>query len=337
MNDKPDISVLMSVYNAEKYVAEAIESILNQTFKNFEFIIINDASTDNSRNIIASYNDPRIRLFDNEKNLHVARTCNRSISLARSNLLVRMDADDISVPDRLQIQFDFMQKNPHIGLCGGWFEQFGAVTGISKRVTDHDMIRFSMLYVMPIHHPTAIMRKDVIVNNNIAYNPEYFAGEDHLFLIQIAEKTNVANIPKVLLKYRQHLNSTKDKLHEDLKYFLFRATQYQLNNMGVDITRDEFILFLRFCYSDFNFSQAEFDCLENMLLKMIIANSKSNYLNHAFFSGIIAQKWFHLCYNLTSRMGKFIYSKYRQSKLSKLLYIGIFPNMKFYLKSRLIK
>lgn len=115
---KPAISVLMPVYNSEKYLNEAIESILNQTFVDFEFIIINDASNDNSENIIESYQDSRIKYFKNEKNLGVAKTLNKGLKLAQGKYIARMDSDDISLPERLYKQFKFMEVYNDIDVCG---------------------------------------------------------------------------------------------------------------------------------------------------------------------------------------------------------------------------
>jgi glycosyltransferase involved in cell wall biosynthesis len=115
---KPEISVLMSVYNAEQYLEKAIESILNQSFKNFEFLIINDASDDNSLNIINRFQDHRLHVYSNPVNLGLANSLNKGINLSQGKYIARMDADDIAVLSRLAIQYTFLEKNPHIDICG---------------------------------------------------------------------------------------------------------------------------------------------------------------------------------------------------------------------------
>jgi len=114
----PKVTVLMPVYNAEKYLKEAIGSILGQSFSDFEFLIINDGSTDSSVKIIKSYDDPRIRFIANEKNLGVIPTLNKGFALAQGEFIARMDADDISLPKRLELQADFMDKHPEAGAIG---------------------------------------------------------------------------------------------------------------------------------------------------------------------------------------------------------------------------
>ena len=121
----PLVTVLMSVYNGEKYLERAIKSILNQTFKDFEFLIINDGSTDNSVKIIQSFNDLRLRLIHNESNIGLIKTLNKGLKLSNGKYIARMDCDDISLPKRLSIQASFMEKYPEIGVCGSWVKIIG--------------------------------------------------------------------------------------------------------------------------------------------------------------------------------------------------------------------
>ena len=121
----PKISVIMPAYNAEQYISEAIESILGQTFADFEFIIIDDGSSDSTSGIIASYKDSRIRYFRNEKNLGIVGALNRGLALAAGEYIARMDADDISLPERFQTQCAYMEKHPDVGVCGTAIKVFG--------------------------------------------------------------------------------------------------------------------------------------------------------------------------------------------------------------------
>ena len=121
----PKITVLMPVYNGEKYLKESIESILKQTFRDFEFLIINDTSTDESEKIIRSFKDSRIKLIKNEKNIGLTKSLNKGLDLAKGEYMARMDADDISLPKRLEIQVAFMDKNPKIGVIGAWAKVIG--------------------------------------------------------------------------------------------------------------------------------------------------------------------------------------------------------------------
>ena len=118
MTPSPRVTVLMAVYNGERFLAEAVASILDQTFRDFEFLIVNDGSTDRSREIILSFGDPRIRLVDNPENIGLTRSLNRGLELAKGGLIARQDADDISLPERLEREIGFLDGNPKAAIVG---------------------------------------------------------------------------------------------------------------------------------------------------------------------------------------------------------------------------
>ena len=216
----PMVSVLLPVYNAEKYLSEAIDSILNQTYANFEFIIINDGSIDNSEKIILSYNDRRIRYIRNEKNIRLVASLNKGIQLARGRYLVRMDADDISMPNRIEKQVTFMENNLKVGVCGSYLRVFGDERRvvISKLpIMDKD-IRASLLVRNSLGHPNVIIRKSTLTVNGVCYDERFYRMEDWGLWITLMPKCKFANCPEVLLNYRwvntsESRINTKDEKH----------------------------------------------------------------------------------------------------------------------------
>jgi len=206
------VSIIMPVYNAEKFLNESIDSILSQTFKEFEFLIFDDGSTDNSLKIINSYNDSRIKVYSSPVNVGYVKYLNKGIEIAKGKYIARMDADDISLPTRLQEQIDFMEKNPEIGVCGTWVREFGQGDKICKLPSTHEEMRVSQLYFTPIIHPTVIFRKSVIFRFNLRYLEEFLFAKDTEFWVRLSNVTRLANLPKILLKYRTHdKNVTKTK------------------------------------------------------------------------------------------------------------------------------
>ncbi len=193
----------MPVYNAEKFVAEAIDSILNQTFKDFEFLIINDGSSDQSESIVNRYGDKRIRYIKNNSNLKVAETLNKGIYLAKGKYIARMDADDISLPERLMHQVSFLDSNPDVGVCGTWFRTTGASTRTVRTPVDDRDIKSFLFFNSPFCHPSVMIRKEVLLQNNITYENILYA-EDYLLWIKLSRYTKMANIPEVLFIYREH-------------------------------------------------------------------------------------------------------------------------------------
>lgn len=231
----PLVSVVMSVYNAEKYLKEAIDSILNQTYKNFEFIIINDGSNDKSLQIIEQYLDKRIVLINNDKNLKLVASLNKGLDLAKGKYIARMDADDISLPKRLEKQVDFMEHNLDVGICGTWLQHFpiGPLDKNRETPTYFDVLR----YPSPFGHPTVIMRKSVLDTFHLRYNPNFEYCEDYDLWSRAIRYTKFANLQEVLFKYREHQSSISvSKSKEQAK----KTRTVQLNMIHY-LTDDEFL------------------------------------------------------------------------------------------------
>jgi hypothetical protein len=202
----PVITVLMPVFNGERYLREAVASILNQSYGDFEFLIIDDGSTDRSAAIIDSYRDPRVRLVRHQANLGLVPTLNRGLELARGKYVARMDCDDISLPDRFAKQVALLEAAPEIGVCGGWIEYFMGRELVLELPAEDQAIKQALLTFNPMAHPTVMIRASVIERHRIRYDPDYPHVEDYELWSRLAALTGFANIPEVLLKYRIHLD-----------------------------------------------------------------------------------------------------------------------------------
>ena len=196
----------MPAYNAEKYIGEAIESIVNQTFTEFEFIIIDDCSTDGTWEIIQEYakKDERIRAYRNESNLKLSLTLNKGIDLCNSKYIARMDADDFSYPNRLEKQFNFMEANPEIGISGGAMNVCDQSLNIKAtreyNLTDSE-IRKNIFKYSPFCHPLVIIRKEVFDTVG-KYDTNFNPAEDYELWFRIGRNYKFGNLPDYLIKYR---------------------------------------------------------------------------------------------------------------------------------------
>ena len=193
------ISIMLPMYNASKTIKECIDSILNQTFKEFELLIADDGSTDDSFDIVSSYCDDRIQLFKRKHDF--IKTLNFLLKRANGKYLVRMDADDVMMSDRLRIQYDYMEKNPHIAASGGAIELYdnGEIIHNVPKITP-----LTFLEGCGIFNPTAIIRKDVVLRHNLSYNAEFIYAEDFQFWVEMTMKSlNITNLKHVLIKYRR--------------------------------------------------------------------------------------------------------------------------------------
>ena len=204
----PNVSVVMSVYNGEKYLRPAIESILNQTFSDFEFIIIDDGSTDESAAIINSYNDARIRLIQQE-NKGLTLALNVGLRAARGKYIARMDADDISHPSRLARQLAYLSQHSEVGVLGTAvqiIDDSGNASGKSRYPTSHEVIRWHLCFNDPIMHPTVMMRRGVVIRAG-GYNADMVTAQDYDLWRRLSNVTRLANMNDVLLFLRRHKNS----------------------------------------------------------------------------------------------------------------------------------
>jgi glycosyltransferase involved in cell wall biosynthesis len=214
---KPRLTVLMPVYNAERFLNEAIESILNQSFAHFEFLIIDDGSTDQTASIVKSYHDPRIRFCRNEKNLGISATLNKGITLASCDIIARMDADDISLSERLRKQYNYMSLHPNCAMVSSWAE----VITEDKRFIRLERYRsefyyYNLTFECWIYHPTVMFRKSCVEAVGM-YSQMY--SEDYDLFWKISTRYRIGNISEPLLRYRissTSLNTVlkKDEYHE---------------------------------------------------------------------------------------------------------------------------
>lgn len=208
----PEISVLMPVYNAEKYLKLAVASILNQSFTNFEFIIINDGSTDNTLAILESFakQDKRIRLISRE-NKGLIATLNEGLILAKGPLIARMDADDISLPERFEKQLAYLESNPNyiaVGILANLIDSDGDLIGPFGDWLTHEEIDNAHIIGSggAIIHPSAMIRRQYLINIG-GYSEDYPHAEDLDLWLKLAEVGKLANLPDRLFQYRQHVGS----------------------------------------------------------------------------------------------------------------------------------
>jgi hypothetical protein len=193
----------MAVFNSERYLRDSVESILGQTFTDFEFLIIDDGSTDSSVQIIQSYTDPRICLVHNSGNLGLAASLNKGLALALGEYIARMDADDISRPERLSRQVYFMDEHPLVGVCGSWVQFFPKPNNnVWKLPERSEEIRCWQFHTVGVAHPSVMLRRQFFTQHGLMYDPLYRYAQDYELWGRAIRHMGFANIPEVLLDYR---------------------------------------------------------------------------------------------------------------------------------------
>ena len=209
MKNGPLISVLLTVYNAAPYIAEAIDSILGQTYRHFELIVINDGSTDGSDRIIRSIKDPRIRMID-QPNRGLSMSLNRAIAMARGDYVARQDADDIALPRRLERQVEFVQSRPKVGIVGTWAEVRSDTPTADKvyapSIESH-LLKFDLLFDNPFVHSSMMIKREALDRVGTYSEEKDIKAEDYELWSRVARQYEIANIPEALQIYRDVPNS----------------------------------------------------------------------------------------------------------------------------------
>lgn len=304
MKQESLISVVMPVYNGEKYLREAIESILNQTYQNFEFLIINDGSTDASEEIIRSFSDSRIVYLQNDKNRGLVYTLNYGINVAKGEYIARMDADDISEPTRFERQLEVFLNDQEIGICGTWAKIIGSEIAF-KVETEHEKIKCKLLFGNQFIHSSIMFNKALLDKSGIKYEENDFPAEDFAFWIKLSQSVKMLNISQCLLDYRIHPSQISTASSERQKQ---RTNELQIQQISKFLNYEPSInekkIHLLLANPDQEIPDAlSLKGIHLWLVKLKKLNSQCSYYDQSIFEECIKEF-------LTSR---FIFQSYRNN------------------------
>jgi len=228
----PKVSVLMPVYNGESHVSTAIDSILAQTFTNFEFLVIDDGSTDSTAAIARAYDDPRLRFVENQRNLGIAATLNRGLGLARGDFIARMDADDISHPLRLEKQVAYLERHFDVGVLGTacqYIDESGNPGLVWSPPLEHTLLNWQLCFHCPLPHPSVIVRKEIL--SEVGGYAEVRYAEDYELWRRIAAMTRMASLSQPLVSLRRRSTSITTQYHDDHHCQVVKISQEIMSEM----------------------------------------------------------------------------------------------------------
>ncbi len=310
-NESPAISVLMPVYNGALYLREAIDSILQQSFTDFEFLIINDGSTDGSEKIIRSYQDPRIRLVNNEVNIKLIATLNKGIALCKGKYIARMDADDISMPERLEKQYHFMEQNQSIGICGTLYKSFAEniTVGVCRYAETHEDICFKQLYQIQVSHGTVLLRTETLKKYELIFDANYPHAEDYDFFTRASRVTRLHNLQFVGYLVRQHELEVSKKYRSDQIANSNIIRHREFEELGCPIHAELLEDYIELNHQHYTLIKSSPPQLQSLLEKMVTANRRSQIFKKDFLLKKLQNLWFHYCYNKSGL------AEYRKSEI----------------------
>ncbi len=294
----PLVSVIMPVFNGEKYLREALDSILHQSLSDFEFIIVDDASTDGSAAILDEFGrgSGSIRMDRNAENLGLPGTLNRLLELAAGEFIARMDQDDVSRPGRLERQVQFMQSHPEVGVCGCWAEIIGARAGnVWKFPCRHDEIYARMLFQNALVHSSVMLRASSLRRHSLSYDAGKVSIEDYDLWSRALPWMRFANLPEPLLLYRLHGANTGNV--NPGRRLERRSEIYQrfLSRLGMEFTRDDLALHEQIGSDRFAPDLAFLQRARRWLEKMDEANEKTRLIAPDALRAELGARWTQVC------------------------------------------
>lgn len=336
---RPLVSVILPIYNAAEYLRPAIDSILAQTFQNFELILVDDCSQDDSLAIARSYEtDPRVRVLANAQNRGRSFADNWGAELAWGRYIAKMDADDIALPHRLQTQFDFLENNPAVGLTSSFLQCFGESAIVYEYPVAADAVRSFMLFNMPVANPTAFFRRSLLTEHGLRYDDtiQDTFGEDYEFIARLAQVATIVNQPEVLLKYRTLPQTQKAAVHARRNAKSNQIRERLLTQFGIPFTARELQVHNTISYVPFTLGDITLAEVHDWLWKMYEFNQQRRYADPDAMLRCVAERWFLTCY-LNPAKGTNSMREYGRHTLAKHFNPGLRLRGKFLLKSYVLR
>lgn len=275
MKNSPLISVIMSVYNEEQYVENAVRSILNQTVQNFEIIIYDDCSTDATADLIEAIGDERIKLYRNSDNCGLTQNLNKGLQEATGKYIARMDGDDVSLPDRFEKQVKYLEQHPQIMLISCWTQNFGESHLQGKLRESSDELKVRMLIRPVFAHPGFMMRKELI-DNGYRYDETFRTAQDYDLASRVAEKYEIGIVQEILLYYRVHKKQVSSLAGSEQFSNADRVRERLWRKGGVLLSAEEKKALQSWAKEERLDSITQYVDMNNLIIKILEANKTSN-------------------------------------------------------------
>lgn len=307
----PKVSVFVPVFNGEKYIGKAIQGILNQTDQDFEIIIVNDGSTDNTLLEIDKFTDPRIKVYNNPKNLGLAATRNRGLELANAKYLAINDCDDISYPTRLEEQLAFLDTHKEVGIVGSNARRIfpdGSFKIWSYPKTS-EAIKCRLFWGSAVINSSAVLRLDALQEHKLSYREEFPPCEDYDLFERAQHCFKIENMDKVLVDYLEHSNNVTFTMSDRSKFASNRIGYRQLERLGIPLTDQvERIhkIILNCAFDNDYHTILEINSLLETLMKK---NNDCQLYDLEIFNKQLAERWFLVCYHSQLKQAKNLYYK----------------------------
>jgi len=293
----PVLSIVMPVYNAEQFIRESVSSILSQTFRNFELIIVDDGCSDASIDIVNDFRDPRIKILVNKENSGIVFSRNRGLGEAKGKYVAQFDADDIAMPQKFEKQIGFLRDNPRFGLIGSWakhIDEKSKATGIKWKVNaTPNQIPAILLFRNYFVQSAVVARKEVLPE--AYYSEGYDLVEDYKMWFDISRISMVWNFPAYLVRYRVHSNSSSIRAEDKMQMLEMKVFRYIYETLGFRFTEEHFkTLWLLKSGSGIQ-AGAQLEQIKNLLKQIYLENQRLGVVDQPALEKVIKNRWLKAC------------------------------------------
>lgn len=323
----------MAVHDGRPYVAAAVQSILGQTLRDFEFILIDDASRDGTASLVRDVEDRRIRLIRNAERLGLTRSLNLGLEQAQGEYVARMDHDDLSLPTRFARQTAFLDAHPEVDVCGTWAKTMGLEHEQTWRYPLADgAIRSEMFFNSVLVHSSVMMRREVLVAHHLHYDPKVERAQDYELWVRAADQLRFANLGQVLLRYRIHPGQVGQRKNLEQQRVADAVRRRQIVALGLKPTPQQLAIHHAISRWEFQPDLVYLRAVEDWLQVLRQANQQKDRYPEPAFSQTLGRRWWAAC-KAAQPLGSSAWGEYRHSPLSKQGKPGLFSRLRFFIKA----
>lgn len=292
----PFLSVILPVYNAERYLGAAVESVLGQSFRDFELLIIDDRSTDGTLAIAQSFNDSRVRIHQNEVNSGRAASDNRGHALATGEIFVKMDSDDTCHPQRFEKQVAFLEANPDVNVVGAWMQNFGASNYLNKYPGTAALAKSFTIFGLPVGNPSVTLRASLFREGGLRYDAGLRQTEDYDFFARYLHELKVVSLPESLVNYRNYPDSHKGEILVERFAVSNDVRRSLLTRWGIPFTESELQVHHAIAISATRQLGIPLNACAAWLEKLVAYNETCPWFDPQALARTAADRWFYSCY-----------------------------------------
>ncbi|WP_400190228.1 glycosyltransferase family 2 protein [Hymenobacter sp. B81] len=328
----PKVSVLLPVYNVGPYIRETITSILAQTFTDFELIVVDDLSTDNTVEVVQSFTDPRVQLLRNARNLGRAGTDNAGLEAVRGQYLAKMDGDDLCHPERLARQVAFLDQHPEVNMVGSWAQNFGASKYCHHYPEQPADAQVLTLFTLPTANNAVMMHTSLFREQGMTYDASLRQSEDYDFFVRYIRQIRLHNLQEALVYYRIPESVHKKVILHERANVADDVRALLLREWNLRVTEREMRVYNTISMHGRTLGDITLSEVEALLQKMLAHNQHTPLFDQAALRRGLGERWFEVCYTHPQpRLGGWRY--YHQSPLAAFWQPSTTKRLRFFIKA----